>query len=110
MTEGSLSGVSRVAYDKGAMAAHLPTEPEDTPGDGKKSARMRPQASGSARSTQEDMAVSERVSEFRQALRVVKSTHDVRAARVSALRAQIRAGTYRADPELIARRIMEQGL
>jgi flagellar biosynthesis anti-sigma factor FlgM len=50
------------------------------------------------------------VDEFRKALRIVKSSPDVRAARIAALRAQIAAGTYRPDPQEIARRIIQQGL
>lgn len=106
MTIGSLSGVMRLAYDGGAMATYLPMEPDDKPGNGNRPARMRPQRGSRAGSEEKEIPLSERVSE----LRVVRSTHDVRAARVSALRAQIRSGTYRVDPELIARRILEQGL
>lgn len=86
------------------MAANLPNDPRKP--------RRRPVASARPQhgsETPEDR-VTGRTAEVRQTLRVVKSSQDVRSARVAALRAQVRAGTYRADPELIARRIIEQGL
>ena len=55
-------------------------------------------------------ALNAQVEEFRNALRIVKSAPDVRATRIASLRAQIAAGTYRPDPDEIARRILQQGL
>ncbi|MGK2964281.1 MAG: flagellar biosynthesis anti-sigma factor FlgM [Tepidiformaceae bacterium] len=69
----------------------------------------RPQRAAAAPQPGSD-AMNAHVDEFRRALRIVKSTPDVRAARVAALRAQIAAGTYRPDPQEIARRIIQQGL
>lgn len=86
------------------MAANLPDEPRKPRR--RRVAAARPQHGSE---TPEERA-TEAAADVRQTLRVVKSSQDVRAARVAALRAQIRAGTYRADPELIARRIIEQGL
>jgi len=93
------------------VAAILPLNPGD--GDrtgGNKSRRARPQKSPRPlRDEQEELPVIESVADFRHAHRAVKSTPDARAARVAALRARVRSGTYHPDPEAIARRIIEQG-
>src|SRR5512147_735149 len=54
-----------------------------------------------------DVAISGRSRELHQALRAANAAPDVREDVVADVRAKLVAGTYRIDPGLIARRILD---
>lgn len=65
---------------------------------------------GASRPTGDRSGVSPRARELASAVEAVRAAPETRSLKVAVLRAAIANGTYRPDPHVIAREILERGL